>query len=231
MKRMLFLIFISSLFVLIGCNEEPPEKVLRYQENNEIIGPEKDEIIGEISDTIYDSIDRSNAKATEIFIHPIEAPGEEVIPPEGRYTIGPGMNTDGSYSTQSGRVVVYDEDDVILIEEVLSDLVSSVSVDLNGSHTVHVDGFTQAILTPVDTEMSNELYAGIWEVGKDIEAGNYSVHSEYGFGDLEIFEEGQPPRVFEILNTTPESMIDVQLKDGQKLKITGIAGIQFEPQS
>lgn len=229
MKRMLFLIFISSLFVLIGCNDEPSEKVLRYQENNEIIGPEKDEIIGDISDTIYDSIDRSNAKATEIFIHPVEAPGEQVIPPEGRYTIGPSMNADGSHTMQSGRVVVYDEDEALLIEEVLMEF-GNVTVDLNGSHTVHVDGFTQAILTPVDTKMSNELYPGIWEVGKDIEAGNYSIHAEYGFGDLEIFEEGLPPRLFEILNTTPESMIDIQLKDGQKLKITGV-GIQFEPQS
>lgn len=64
----------------------------------------------------------------------------------------------------------------------------------------------------------NELTAGIWEVGKDIEAGNYSVipGTDFAFGYLQIFEEGEPPRVFEFLNGPPKSGMDIQLKDDRK---------------
>lgn len=71
MKQMYFLIIVLiCLFVLAGCSQNSPKskKVLSYQENSEIIGEEKEEIIGEISDTMYESIDRSNAEAEEIVI-------------------------------------------------------------------------------------------------------------------------------------------------------------------
>ena len=51
------------------------------------------------------------------------------------------------------------------------------------------------------------------------------------FGYLQIFEEGESPRVFEFLDGSAESMIEIQLKDGQKIKITGIDSLQFKPQS
>ena len=233
MKRMFLFLFISYLFVLIGCSPEPSEKVSRYQENNEIIGEEREDLIGEISDTIYHSVDRSNSDAEELMISPPDRKGESIIPSEGRYTISAGVFED---PPQSGRLLVYDENEVLLIDELLdfSYGVSSVTVDLNGSHTVHVDGLDQAFLTPVATEISNELTAGIWEVGKDIEAGSYAViPADFSFGYLQIFEEGELPRVFEFLNSSPESAINVQLqlKDGQKLKISRLEMLQFEEQS
>lgn len=56
-KRMYFLIVLICLFVLIGCSQQSSksEKRLSYQENSEIIGEEKEEIVGDISDTMYDS--------------------------------------------------------------------------------------------------------------------------------------------------------------------------------
>lgn len=232
MKQALFLIIAFCLFILIGCSEEPSEKVLLYQDNNEIIGPEKDELIGNISATIYHSIDRSNAEAEEIAISPIELLGEKVVPAEGRYTIAAG---EFHNVPQSGRVLVYDEDDQLLIDELLDYGygIGSVTVDLNGSHTVHVDGIDYAIITPVATEFSNELTAGIWEVGKDIEAGDYSVipSTDFAFGYLHILEEGEPPRVFEFLDSSAESRIEVQLKDGQRLKISNLNLLQFDPLS
>lgn len=229
---MLFLCFITCLFVLIGCSQQPSEKVLQYQENNEIIGKEKDDIIGEISDTIYDTIDRSNIGAEEIIINAVVRDMPDIIPNKGRYSISPIMSQDGF--PQSGRVLIYDQDNVLLVSEVFDSFygVGSVTVDLNGSHSVHVDGINQAMITPVDTQLSNELSAGIWEVGKDIEAGEYSVYvPEYGFGDLHVFEEGKPPRVFEFLDASPESKVNIQLIEGQRLRVSGLSLLQFEPKS
>ena len=236
MKRMLLLIFIASLFVLIGWGQQPSEKLQAYQENNEIIGSEKDEIIGEVSETIYDTIDRSNSKAEEIFIGPIEGLGEDVTPPEGRYRISTGeppVTEDGAVMMvpQSGRVLVYDVAGVLLLSEIIDySFVGSVTLDLDGSHTVHIDGLDDAMIIPVDTVVSNDLSAGIWEVGKDIEAGNYSVFpTEFGFGDLQIFEKGKSPRLFEFLDTTPDTAVEVELKEGQKLKVSSLYSLTFEP--
>ncbi|WP_077602653.1 hypothetical protein [Oceanobacillus sojae] len=234
-KRMYFLIVLICFFALTGCSQDSSgsEKVLSYQENNEIIGEEREEIVGEVSDTMYESIDRSNTEAEEIVIGPVSGDGEEIIPPEGRYSIG--MGFDGS--PQSGRVLVYDEEGILLIEALLDGSygVGSITVDLNGSHTVYVDGVDELILIPEETNISNELTAGISEVGKDIEPGNYSVVTDLdsGMGYLEIFEEGEQPKVFEILIDPLEPDIDVELKEGQKVKITGLYGLyalQFEPQ-
>ncbi|WP_052345877.1 hypothetical protein [Paucisalibacillus sp. EB02] len=229
MKQVIFLIFFISILVLSGCGQKPSEKVLAYQENNEIIGPEKDEIIGEVSDTIYDSIDRSNSEAEEIFLGPIEGLGEDITPPEGRYRISADMPPDGS--PQSGRILVYDEAGVLLLSEIIDySFTGSVTVDLNGSHTVHIDGLDYAMLIPVETQSSNDLSAGIWEVGKDIEAGKYSVFlTEFGFGDLQIFEKDKSPRLFEFLDTTTETAVEIELKEGQKLKISGLYSLSFEP--
>ncbi|WP_096270237.1 LptM family lipoprotein [Paucisalibacillus globulus] len=229
MKRVLFLVLIIGLFALSGCGQEPSEIVLAYQENSEIIGSEKDSIIGEVSDTIYDSIDRSNAKAEEIFLGPIEGQGVDITPPEGRYRISADMPPDGM--PQSGRILVHDEEGVLLLSEIIDySFAGSVTVDLSGSHTVHIDGLDYAMLIPEETKVSDDLSAGIWEVGKDIAAGNYSIFpTDYGFGDLQIFEEGKSPRLFEFLNTSPETAVELELKEGQKLKITGIYSLKFKP--
>lgn len=229
MKRVLFLVLIIGLFVLSGCGQEPSEIVLAYQENSEIIGSEKDSIIGEVSDTIYDSIDRSNAKAEEIFLGPIEGQGVDITPPEGRYRISADMPPDGM--PQSGRILVHDEEGVLLFSEIIDySFAGSLTVDLSGSHTVHIDGLDYAMLIPEETKVSDDLSAGIWEVGKDIAAGNYSIFpTDYGFGDLQIFEEGKSPRLFEFLNTSPETAVELELKEGQKLKITGIYSLKFKP--
>src|SRR5690606_25209409 len=186
MKRVLFLVLIIGLFVLSGCGQEPSEIVLAYQENSEIIGSEKDSIIGEVSDTIYDSIDRSNAKAEEIFLGPIEGQGVDITPPEGRYRISADMPPDGM--PQSGRILVHDEEGVLLLSEIIDySFAVSVTVDLSGSHTVHIDGLDYAMLIPGETEVSDDRAAGSWEVGKEIAARNYSIFpKENGFGDLQI---------------------------------------------
>ncbi len=128
---------------------------------------------------------------------------------------------------QSGRVVVSDENGVILLEEVLGlGGVERVTLNLNGSHEVYFDGLDWAYLTPVPTEQLNELTAGIWEVGADIAAGSYTVNApyDYVFGYLHIFEEDSNPRIFELLDN---SSINLDLKEGQILKISGVYSLQF----
>ncbi|WP_040977852.1 hypothetical protein [Oceanobacillus jeddahense] len=88
-------------------------------------------------------------------------------------------------------------------------------------------------MTPEDTHISNELTAGISEVGKGIEPGSYSIALEEGdaAGYLEIFEEGESPKVFEVLVNPLEPDIDVTLREGQKIRISGVYHVLFEPQS
>ncbi|WHT47853.1 hypothetical protein QNH10_17450 [Sporosarcina thermotolerans] len=47
--------------------------------------------------------------------------------------------------------------------------------------------------------MATELTAGIWEVGLDIEAGEYIVSMDYGLGYLEIHEKDKEPILYEII--------------------------------
>ncbi|MHA6253273.1 hypothetical protein [Oceanobacillus sp. CAU 1775] len=228
MKKFLLLLFVSCTFLLVACSEEPSEKVAAYQDNFEILGEERDELIGDVSDTIYESIDRDATDPEEIFLSSIGKDGVQITPPAGRYWIG-SMGFSGA--PESGRIVVYDEDDKLLIDQLYDQGFggSSVTVDLNGTHTVHIDGLNEAQITPVETEFYNELTSGIWEVGKDVEAGEYDIMgTDYGFGYLHVFEEGKEPRVFEFLNSSPDSQVRLELKAGQKLRVSSVF-IQLTP--
>ncbi len=75
MKQILFLNILTCFILLIGCTSEASEKVVQYQKNNEIIGEEREELIGEVSPTIYETIQRTNEEAEEILVSPIERPG------------------------------------------------------------------------------------------------------------------------------------------------------------
>lgn len=226
MKQILFPMTLICIILLAGCGgeKEASEKVLIYQENNEIIGEERDELVGEISPTIYEKIVRSNEGLEEIMLFPVERPGESVTPPAGRYTL--------QMVPVTGRVAIYDENDIPLLDEVIDGTqgAETVTVSLNGSHTVHVSGMMTVYLRPAQTELSSTLNAGIWEVGVDIEPGNYTVTAptDIEMGYLQIFEEGKKPRVFEIINNPTRSTVEVDLEEGQILKITQIRYLNFE---
>jgi hypothetical protein len=222
-KVMKWVIIGSLLLILSGC-QEPSEKVLHYQENYEIIGTERDEIISNVSDTLYDSIDRSNSGAKEIVIDAIYKHGKKVTPPEGRYQI---------YGSLTGNVHIRDHQGELVLYELIGPSpygVESITVDLNGSQTVEVGGFEQVSIMPVATESSHELTAGIWEVGRDIEPGHYKVTGQ-SLGHLQIFEQGTSPQVYEVIGGDTQSTSTVQLKEGQKLRITGLSSVVFAPHS
>lgn len=219
MKRILSPFFFCSFFLLSGCGEVS-EVITSYKKNYEIIGVEKERLLENMSDTIYESIERDQSEAKEVILDVIDKHGNVLTLPEGRYEIS------GGYS---GTIEIHDAEGKLLLTEIIAPSplgVESVTVDLNGSHILHVSGFNGVTITPVATERSTQLTTGIWEVGKDIEAGNYSVTGNV-LGNLFIFEKGKEPQVYEIINGEPATEIDVQLQTGQKLKLSGLVMAQF----
>ncbi len=99
-KRMKFLLLLcTALFVMAGCaygpfQNTPSEKVLLYEENFEITGSEKDDIIGKVNPVLFETSDRSNALAGEVDI--------PVVPIEGKR----------DYSLQAGRSKLYAIEDM-----------------------------------------------------------------------------------------------------------------------
>lgn len=218
-------LFILSLFVLAGCDqmvqEASPEKVARYQANYEIIGTEKEEMLDHVSETVYETGDRSNRAAEEVLVNAVK-PGEKITVPSGRYQITGQM---------TGNVYIHDENGNLLFHDILSGPygVESITIDLNETNIVSVDGLDQVAVSPVATQLSTDLTAGIWEVGTDIEEGNYSITGDDGFGYLQVFDPNENPSVYEVIGgafASTES--EVQLYEGQKLRITGISLIHFQ---
>lgn len=220
MKMPVLLIVLGSLLVLNGCQSRS-EEVLLYEENYEITGSEKEEMVGNISETIYDSIDRSNANTKEVIVDAIYNEGKDVSLPEGRYLITGQL---------TGNVYIRDKEGKELFHALLAPSplgVDSVSVDVNSHHVVHVDGFHEVYITPIPTQQLTELSSGIWEVGKDIKEGKYKVTgNELGY--LQIFEKGKSPQVYEVIGGDGATTIDVDLKNGQKLLVKNLLHIKFE---
>jgi hypothetical protein len=217
MKR---IVIVICLLILGGC-QAPSEQSLHYQENYEITGREKEEILKKTSDSIFMSINRDNTKAKEDTIDAIYNEGKDIVLPEGRYRITGQL---------TGNVFIYDEQESLLFHDLIGPPplgVESITVDMDGKNILHVDGFEQVNIMPVDTVLSTELTPGIWEVGKDIKAGTYSVTGN-DLGYLEVFEQGTTPRLYEVIGGESQSETDLELKNGQKLRITGLLKVQFE---
>lgn len=219
MKIPILLILFASLLVFSGC-ETRSEEVLSYEENYEITGTEKEEMVGNISETIYNSIDRSNRNAKEVIIDVIYNEGKDISLPEGRYEISGQL---------TGNVYIRDKEGNELFHALLAPPllgVERVFVDVSNEHIVHVDGFEEVYITPASTQLTSELSSGIWEVGKDIEEGNYEVTGN-DLGYLQIFEKGKSPQVYEVIGGDGANTITVQLKNGQKLVIKNLLNLKF----
>lgn len=228
-SRLSLVLLIIVLIVLSGCdrvlNASSFNNMSAIEKNSEIIGGEKDEIVGDVSKGIYQSIDRANEKAEAFETSGIPKSGVEVKVPEGRYTIQAGS---------AGNVFIYDEEGELLMRELFDGMfgVESIELDIGENYTLFFDGgLYWATLSPTETTMSNELSSGIWEVGVDIEAGNYVVTADEGtLGYLQVFEIDEEVQVYELMSgDTLQTTSEVQLIDGQKLKITGIPLVVFNP--
>ena len=218
----------SCLLILSGCHplqQSESNKIDPYEKNFEIVGSEKDELIGKSNPAIFTTVDRSNTGAEQVETGVYTKEGVNVTLRSGRYLIS---------GYPAGNIFIYDENGELVIREILghSGVVgSSLTVDIEDTYTIFADGgYDHVSFTPVPTQFSTNLTAGIWEVGLDIEAGEYIVGSEYGLGYMLIHEKGKEPVLHEVIGGTQAgSKSQVKLIDGQKVRVTGIPSVQFTP--
>lgn len=91
----------------------------------------------------------------------------------------------------------------------------------------------QAVATVSEPEKpkTTTLGTGSFYVGKDIDPGRYTVSTQSQFGNFFVYDENGIPTVNEILGTDSQAVnnITVDLKDGQKIEISGIQSVTFSP--
>lgn len=221
------LLIASGLLILSGCHplqKSESDKVGPYEKNFEIVGSEKGVMIGKVNPAIFKRVDRSNEKAEQVESGVFTKEGVKVTLQPGRYMIS---------GYPAGNIFIYDENDDLIIREIVGHTggVGSLTVDIEDTYTVFADGgYDHVSFIPVPTQLSTDLNAGIWEVGLDIEPGEYTFGSEYGLGYLELHEEGKDPVLFEVIGGNEMgSKSHVKLTEGQKIRITGISLINFKP--
>ncbi|WHT47998.1 hypothetical protein QNH10_18360 [Sporosarcina thermotolerans] len=109
----------------------------------------------------------------------------------------------------------------------------TLTADIDSTFSIVFDGgYNTVTIQPVKTELSTELTTGIWDVGLDIEPGDYTISIPAGYGFVQILEEDKDPRLFELMAgglTNSKSL--VQLKEGQKVRVSKVAVVYFEPVS
>ena len=111
-KRMTIALLFAVLLVLVGCervlNAPSFNNMTAHEKNSEVIGEERDKIVGKVSQTIFDAVDRDKSKGQSIGVVDIPKSGKRAFVPEGRYIISTG---------DSGNVVVFDLQGDPLISE------------------------------------------------------------------------------------------------------------------
>ncbi|WP_060206152.1 hypothetical protein [Sporosarcina koreensis] len=221
------LLFASCVLLLSGCHPlQKPEsnKAGPYEKNFEIVGSEKDELIGKVNPAIFNTVDRRNEDAEQFESGVFTKEGVKVSLQPGRYAIS---------GYPAGNIFIYDENGDLVIREIVGHVggVGSLTVDIESAYTIFADGgYDNVSFSPVPTTLSTDLNAGIWDVGLDIEAGEYIFGSEYGMGYLEIHEKGNDPVLYEVIGGSEMgSKSRVKLTEGQKVRVTGISLVNFKP--
>jgi len=227
---LVIIILFSSLLFSSGCTspvfqDAPSEKAKSYQENHEIIGEEKEEMLKDlnISETVFDISDRDNPDPgmEEDYYFDV-ANEEEFTLPTGRYWFSGEI---------SGNIYIYDEEGHLLIHEIIGyPGVLGFFADVNESDTIRIDGLEYATaFMNWEMESSNELSAGIWHVGIDLEPGSYTINPLGGFGHVIIQDPKGDAQIFEMIGSQAVSTeSEIELKDGQVVRITGISSVEFE---
>lgn len=219
-------IFVCMLILLGFYNYQgtKPKNRVIYTDNYELTGTAKDEIIGSVHPAIFTTVDRSNKEAEEVFGPMPTKRGAKLNLETGRYELT---------GNPAGNIYIYDKDNNLLVQEIVGNRagVPTLTVDIDSTFTLVFDGgYNTVTIEPVETELSTELTAGIWDVGLDIEPGNYAISIPNGYGFVQILDEGKAPRLFELMAgglTNSKSMI--QLKEGQKVRVTKVPVVYFEP--
>ncbi|WP_339251459.1 hypothetical protein NSQ43_14945 [Sporosarcina sp. FSL W8-0480] len=228
-KAIIIAVFVCTLF-LSGCHNLHGKKseMIRsvYADNYEITGPARDKITGPIHPAIFKTVDRNNVGAKRQYGPMPSKRGAMVTVEAGRYALT---------GYPSGNIYIYDKDDNLLLREIVGEKVGAptLTADIDSTFSIFFDGgYNTVTIQPVKTELSTELTTGIWEVGLDIEPGDYTISITNGHGFVQILEEGKDPRLFELIaGGLINSKSQVQLKEGQKVRVSKVPVVYFEPVS
>ena len=213
--------------LLAGCQAKhisTTEQTVRYEQNYELTGSEKDELINPLNPALFTTVDRSNPEAEAVSVPVVPKTGEEMKLKTGRYMIA-------GYPT--GTIYVFDAEGKEILREIVGDYAGagSLTVSVEGSYTVRADGgydSVEVFLSP--TSLNTELTAGVWEVGTDIKAGTYTISLDQGYGYLQILEKEKDAILYELVGgTIGRTESTVQLKEGQWLRVTDASFITFRP--
>lgn len=227
-KSIVGVLFICML-LLSGCHNlqgSKSDKKIVYADNYEIIGTTRDQIIGTVYPAIFTTVDRSNTEAKRTYGPVPTKNGVKLNIETGRYALT---------GYPSGNIYIYDKDNNLLAQEIVGDKagVPTLTADIDSTYSIVLDGgYNTVTILPVKTELSTELTAGIWDVGLDIEPGDYTISIPAGHGFVQILEQGKDPRLFELMAgglTNSKSLI--QLKEGQKVRVSKVSVVTFEPVS
>lgn len=165
--------------------------------------------------------DNSNAKETTLNTGTFTA-GKDL--PIGRYICTP--------TSGSGNFIVT-ENDIPVINEILGGTENlgtpSVTDDFKDGQKIQISGLKGVKFTPAETKLKTELTTGKWEVGLDIEPGNYVAGVKSGNGNFFVYRGGVPI-VNEILGendslSVPNVTIDI--KNGDIIQISGLTNVTF----
>ena len=161
------------MLILSGCHNLQGKKseMIRsaYADNYEITGTTRDTIIGEVHPAIFTTVDRSNREAKRKYGPMPTKKGAKVNVEAGRYVLT---------GYPSGNIYIYDKDDNLLVREIVGEKagVPTLTADIDSTFSILFDGgYNTVTIVPVKTELSTELTTGIWDVGLDIEPGNYTI--------------------------------------------------------
>lgn len=212
-----------ALCFLAGCSSLA--KTSTYDVHSEIVGEEKDEIIGVVNERIYENVERGHEKEEPTILSAIYRGGKDATVQEGRYVIT---------GSQAGVITLLDEEGTVWFKELLFG--NQITVSLLETDTVHADaGFDDFVsITKAEEWTEPFLTNGIWEVGKDIEAGIYKFFTEGGHGFMHIYEKNKSPRLYEMIGEPIDDEVDqtykaigkeiykeITLREGQHIRVTG----------
>ncbi|MCM3759126.1 hypothetical protein M3197_16950 [Sporosarcina aquimarina] len=219
------LVFVCLL--LSGCQAKQiptSDQIFLYEQNFELTGDEKDELIKPVNPAIFTSVDRNNPEAEAVSVPVVPKTGEDLKLKTGRYMIT-------GYPT--GNISIFDSEGEQILREIVGDYAgaTSLTVSVEESYTVRADGGYDSInIFTAPTSLNTDLSAGIWEVGTDIKAGTYTISLDQGYGYLQILEKEKDSILYELIGGTigrTESI--VKLKKGQWLRVTDTSLITFLP--
>ncbi|MCL2491130.1 MAG: hypothetical protein FWF36_10530 [Propionibacteriaceae bacterium] len=144
----------------------------------------------------------------------------------GRYVITPGQGQQGNISVTSAT-------DPLKVNEILGTAygigVPSVTTDLAQGDQVQIQGMSGVVFTPAETQMSDTLTTGQWEVGLDIAPGRYVATPADGEqGNLYVDGSGWMAKVNEILGGDyGVPSVTVTLDQGDIIDIMGLSSVSF----